>query len=66
MIMKKSKNTASVSSKEELTERVNYGLEQIKNGQTVTHEEVVAYIKKLKASTSKGGNDTDPNPLHIS
>lgn len=51
--MKKSKNPASVSSKEELIERVNYGLEQIKNGQTVSHEEVVAYMKKLKASTSR-------------
>jgi predicted transcriptional regulator len=66
MIMKNSKNPASVSSKEELTERINFGLEQIKNGQTVTHEEVVAYMKKLKASSAKGGNDTNLNPLHIS
>ncbi|CAN5233551.1 hypothetical protein BH09BAC1_BH09BAC1_12630 [soil metagenome] len=42
------KNPASVTSKKELTERVNYGLQQIKNGETVVHEEVVEYMKKLK------------------
>ncbi len=60
------KNPALVSSKKELTDRVNYSLEQIKNGQTVTHEEEVAYFKKLKTNSSRQGNDTNPNPLHIS
>lgn len=60
------KNPASASSKQEIQERINYGLRQIDNGQTLSHEEVVAYMKKLKAGTLKGGNNPNPNPLHIS
>ncbi len=44
------KNPASVSSRQEIQERLNYGLRQIENGQTVAHEDVVEYIKKLKGS----------------
>lgn len=42
------RNPASVSSKEELKQRINYGLQQIEHGQTVAHEDVVEYIKMLK------------------
>lgn len=42
------RNPASVSSKEEIRERVYAGLDQIDRGETVAHEEAVAYIKKLK------------------
>ncbi len=59
-------NPASVSSKEELTERLIYGLERIKNGKTLTLEEVVAFIQKLKTSTSRQADDTNPIPLHNS
>lgn len=45
-------NPASVSSKEELRDRVYAGLDQIERGETVAHEDVVEYIKKLK-----GGRD---------
>lgn len=48
------RNPASVSSKEELRERVYAGLDQIERDETVVHEDVVDYIKKLK-----GGRDQE-------
>lgn len=42
------RNPASVSSKEELKERIYKGIEQLDTGQTVAHEDVVEYIKQLK------------------
>jgi len=42
------RNPAAVTSKEEIRARVYAGLEQIDRGETVAHEEAVAYIKRLK------------------
>ncbi len=48
LVSKPLRNPAYVSSKEELKERIEVGLRQIEQGNTVAHEDVIAYISKLK------------------